>query len=197
MEGLVLCPPSSTPFLASAARSDGNFFPQKLPSCLFFFSFFCFWLSSPVRQRRSGRCAAWPKGSSRGSADPACVCGTWSVNSHSRRGGMKVQRACEGPPWVSPHRKKKKGRKKNPTGLDSRVRKREKKQNKRRWRHATHTRASGFFSSTSSSSFFFYSFSFSFSFFFFSCCCCCCCCAGCVRLDLWAGNEASLWVCGF
>lgn len=40
MEGLVLCPPSSTPFLASAARSDGNFFPQKLPSCLFVFFLF-------------------------------------------------------------------------------------------------------------------------------------------------------------
>ena len=168
-----------------------------LPVCLFFFFFlFLAQQSGPaaeVWQVRSmtERLVSWIGGPG------VCV---WDlIGKFSQQKGRDEGPACvRGPPLgISSQEEEEGEEKKNPTGLDSRVRKREKKQNKRRWRHATHTRASGFFSSTSSSSFFFYSFSFSFSFFFSCCCCCCCCCAGCVRLDLWAGNEASLWVCGF
>lgn len=139
-------------------RSNGNFFPLKV-ALLFF--------NSPVLQRRSGRCKAWPKDCFRNTTCAQFIGifskpGVTRGNSHSmpasklglfyRNETFRFQ--CAGP-----------GISFSPGGFDSHV-----KTAKGTCAYAhTHT-------STHTSGFLFR--------------------AGCVRLDLWVGNEASLCVCG-
>ena len=179
MEGLVLCPP---PPLSSLQQLDMTA-TSSPKSCLPVFS-----VSLSVSAVRSG------SGGLAGAQHDrkAClvdrgpgVCVWDLIGKFSQQKGRDEGPACmRGPPWVSPHRKKKKGEKKSYWPWFTRQEEKKKKTTNGGG-DMQHTRASGFFFSSSS---------FFFSFFFFFCCCCC---AGCVRLDLWAGNEASLCVCGF